>query len=106
MSDDMATIEVTISHMPGSVAQEAATPIIEIDGQPHSGVWGVNTLRVAPGTHTLTAHHRWLVFAKAYKSSTTVDVAAGQVLRLEWKTGAAAFGKGTWTVLSSGGGAG
>ncbi len=103
MSDEMATIEVTISHMAGSVAQEAATPIIEIDGQAHSGVWGVNRLTVPPGTHTLTAHHRWLVFPKAYKSSTTVDVAAGAVVRLEWKTGAAAFGKGTWTVQQGGG---
>lgn len=103
MSDTTATIEVTISHMAGSVAQEAATPIIEIDGQPQNGRWGVNTLTVAPGTHTLTAHHRWLVFPKAYKSSTTVEVAAGQTLRLEWKTGAAAFGKGTWTVLGGGG---
>jgi hypothetical protein len=103
MSDEMGTIEVTISHMAGSVAQEAATPIIEIDGQPRNGVWGVNTLSVPPGTHTLTAHHRWLVFPKAYKSSTTVDVVAGQVLRLEWKTGAAAFSAGKWTVLSGGG---
>lgn len=103
MSDGMGTIEVTISHMAGSVAQEAATPIIEVDGQPQNGVWGLNVLTVAPGTHTLTAHHRWLVFPKAYKSSTTVEVAAGQVLRLEWKTGAAAFSAGKWTVLPGGG---
>jgi hypothetical protein len=104
MSDEMATIEVTLAHLPSSVAQEAATPIIEVDGEPRNGMWGVNTLAVPPGRHTLTAHHRWLLFPKAYKSSTTVDVAAGQVLRLEWRTGAAAFGKGTWTV--QGGGAG
>lgn len=99
MEEGKATIEVKISHMAGSVAQEAARPIVEIDGEPHEASWGTNTFTVSPGKHTLTAYHRWLFFPKAYKSSTTVDVADGQTLKLEWHTGGAVFSKGKWTVL-------
>lgn len=40
MSDGTATIEITISHMPGSVAQEAVNPSIEVDGESRQGSWG------------------------------------------------------------------
>jgi len=99
MSNGTGTIEVTTSHMPGSVAQEAVNPTIEIDGQPYEGRWGVNTFSVAPGQHTLKAYHRWLLFKEAYASSTTVDVAEGQTVRLEWHTGAAAFKPAVWSTL-------
>ncbi|MFA5809626.1 MAG: hypothetical protein WC935_04710 [Thermoleophilia bacterium] len=99
MSDETATIEVTASHMPSSVAQEVVNPIIEVDGEPRQGNWGLNTLAVSPGQHTLKAYHKWLVFRKAYASSTTVDVAEGQTVRLGWHTGAAAFRPGKWSVL-------
>jgi hypothetical protein len=99
MSDGTATIEITISHMPGSVAQEAVNPTIEVDGEPRQGAWGVNVLAVSPGRHTLKAYHRWLLFKEAYASSTTVDVAEGQTLRLEWHTGAAAFRPAVWSTM-------
>ena len=99
MSDETATIEVMASHMPGSVAQDMVKPIIEVDGEPREGNWGLNTLVVSPGQHTLKMYHKWLVFKKAYASSTTVDVAAGQTVRLEWHTGAAAFRPAKWKVL-------
>lgn len=99
MSEGTGTLEITTSHMPGSVAQEAVNPTIEIDGQPHQGRWGVNTFTVAAGQHTVKAYHRWLVFKEAYASSTTVDVAEGQTVRLEWHTGAAAFRPAVWSVL-------
>lgn len=99
MSDGTATIEVTCSHMPGSVAQEAVQPIIEVDGQPRQGTWGLNTLVVAPGTHTIKAYHKWLLFKEAYASTTTVEVAEGQTVRLGWHTGAAAFSPAKWSVL-------
>ena len=99
MSDGIATIEITVSHMPGSVAQEAVNPIIEIDGEPRHGNWGLNTLTVSPGQHTLKAYHKWLLFREAYASSTTVDVAEGQIVRLGWHTGAAAFRPAVWSVL-------
>jgi hypothetical protein len=97
MSDETATIEVTTSHMPGSVAQEAVNPTIEVDGVPQQGKWGLNVLAVAPGRHTLKAYHKWLVFREAYASTTTVDVAEGQTVRLGWHTGAAAFRPGVWS---------
>lgn len=100
MTEGSATIQVTTSHMPGSVAQEAVNPTIEIDGQPYQGIWGLNTFTVAPGQHTLKAYHRWLLFKEAYASSTTVEVADGQTVGLEWHTGAAAFRPATWTVVS------
>jgi len=99
MSDATATIEVTASHVKGSVAQEMVNPTIEIDGEPHEGKWGINTLTVPPGQHTLKAYHKWLVFKKAYASSTTIDVVEGQTVRLEWHTGGAAFRPGKWKVL-------
>jgi hypothetical protein len=99
MSDTGATIEVTTSHMPASIAQEAVSPTIEIDGQPHKGVWGLNTFAVTPGPHTVKAYHRWAVFKEAYGSSTTVEVAEGQTVRLGWHTGAAAFKPAVWSVL-------
>lgn len=99
MNEETATIEVTASHMPGSVAQEMVKPTIEVDGEPREGIWGVNTLVVSPGQHTIKAYHKWLVFKKAYASSTTVDVAAGQTVRLEWHTGSAAFRPAKWKVL-------
>jgi hypothetical protein len=99
MGDEAAVIEVTASHMPGSVAQDLVNPTIEIDGEPWQGNWGLNTLTVSAGQHTLKAYHPWLVFRQAYASSTTVDVAAGQRVRLGWRTGAAAFRPGVWTVL-------
>ncbi|MHB1340350.1 MAG: hypothetical protein ACYC77_03305 [Coriobacteriia bacterium] len=99
MADTTATIEVLTSHMPGSAAQDMVTPIIEVDGQPHQGTWGLNTLLVSPGTHTIKAYHRWLVFKQAYASTTTVDVAEGQTVRLGWHTGAAAFKPAVWSVL-------
>ena len=99
MSDGTATIEVTTSHMTGSAAQDLVHPIIEVDGEPRQGNWGLNTLTVSPGQHTLKAYHKWLVFRKAYASSTTVDVAEGQTVRLGWRTGAAAFRPGKWSEL-------
>jgi hypothetical protein len=99
MGDGTATIEVMASHMPGSAAQDLVKPIIEIDGEPRQGNWGLNTLAVSPGQHTLKAYHRWLVFRQAYASSTTVDVAEGQTVRLGWHTGAAAFRPAVWSVL-------
>lgn len=99
MSDGTATIDVMASHMPGSVGQDLVNPIIEVDGEPRQGNWGLNTLAVSPGQHTLKAYHRWLVFRQAYASSTTVDVAEGQTVRLGWHTGAAAFRPGVWSVL-------
>ena len=99
MSDATATIEVTASHMPGSVGQDAVNPIIEIDGEPRQGTWGLNTLTVTPGQHTLKMYHKWLLFREAYASSTTVEVAEGQTVRLGWHTGAAAFKPAVWSVL-------
>lgn len=99
MSEGTGTLEITTSHMPGSVAQEAVNPTIEIDGQPQQGRWGVNTVVVTPGQHTVKAYHRWLVFKEAYASSTTVDVEEGQTVRLMWHTGAAAFKPAEWSVL-------
>ena len=99
MSDGMATIEITTSHMPGSVAQDAVSPIIEIDGQPQRGIWGLNTLTVSPGQHTIKAYHKWLLFKEAYASSTTIEVAQGQTVRLGWHTGAAAFKPAVWSVM-------
>ncbi len=99
MSDVTATIEITASHMKGSAAQDLVHPIVEVDGEPHQVNWGVNTLTVPPGQHTLKAYHKWLVFSKAYASSTTVDVVEGQTVRLQWHTGAAAFRPGKWSVL-------
>lgn len=99
MSDGTATIEVTASHMPTSVAQDLLNPIIEVNGVPHTGKWGPNTFTVSPGQHTLKAYHKWLVFRQAYASSTTVNVAEGQTVRLGWHTGAAAFRPAVWSVL-------
>jgi hypothetical protein len=99
MSDAVAMIEITASHMPGSVAQDLVNPTIEVDGEPRQGAWGVNTVPVSAGQHTVKAYHPWLVFRQAYASSTTVDVAEGQTVRLEWHTGAAAFRPGVWSVL-------
>lgn len=99
MSDGTCTLEITTSHMAGSVAQEAVNPIIEIDGQPQEGRWGLNTISVAPGHHTIKAYHRWLLFKQAYASTTTVDIAEGQTVRLGWHTGAAAFSPAKWSVL-------
>ena len=99
MGDTTATIEVMASHMPGSVAQDAVNPIIEVDGEPRKGSWGLNTLVVSPGQHTLKAYHKWLVFREAYASSTTIDVAEGQTVRLGWHTGAAVFKPAKWSVL-------
>ena len=99
MSDGTAIIEVTTSHMPGSVAQDLVNPTIEVDGEPRQGNWGLNTLVVAPGQHTLKAYHKWLVFSQAYSSSTTVDAVEGETVRLGWHTGAAAFRPGVWSVL-------
>lgn len=99
MSEGTTMIEVTTSHMPGSAGQDLVNPIIEVDGEPRQGVWGLNALSVSPGQHTVKAYHKWLVFREAYGSSTTVDVAEGQTVRLGWRTGAAAFRPGVWSVL-------
>lgn len=99
MAEGTATIEITASHVPGSVAQEAVNPTIEVDGEPRVGRWGVNTVVVPAGPHTLKMYHRWLLFKEAYASSTTVDVAEGQTVRLEWHTGAAVFSPAKWSVL-------
>jgi hypothetical protein len=101
MVEGTATIEVTASHMPGSVAQEVVNPTIEVDGEPREGKWGVNAITVSPGQHTLKAYHKWLLFNHAYASSTTVDIGEGETIRLEWHTGAAAFRPAVWSVLSS-----
>jgi hypothetical protein len=99
MGSGTATIEVVASHMPGSAGQDLVNPIIEVDGEPREGNWGLNTLEVSAGRHTLKAYHKWLVFREAYASTTTVDLADGQTVRLGWHTGAAAFRPGKWSVL-------
>ncbi len=101
MVEGTATIEVTASHMPTSIAQDVVHPIIEIDGEPRECNWGVNTITISPGQHTLKAYHKWLLFSQAYKSSTTVDIGEGETVKLKWHTGAAAFRPGVWSVLSS-----
>jgi hypothetical protein len=78
MGSGTATIEVVASHMPGSAGQDLVNPIIEVDGEPREGNWGLNTLEVSAGRHTLKAYHKWLVFREAYASTTTVDLADGQ----------------------------
>jgi len=99
MGVGVATIEVTASHVKGSAGQDLVKPIIEVDGQPYECSWGVNVLTVSPGPHTLKAYHRWLLFKEAYASSTSVEVAEGEVLRLGWHTGAAAMRPGVWSEL-------
>ena len=99
MSDATATIEVTTSHMKSSPASELFHPIIEIDGDAREGTWGLNALAVSPGQHTLKAYHRWFVLPHAYASSTTVDVAEGQTVRLGWHTGAVTIRPGVWSEL-------
>ncbi len=99
MGNGTATIEVMTSHMTASAAQDLVKPTIEVDGEPRQGNWGLNILEVPPGQHTLKVYHKWLVFKKAYASSTTVDVSEGETVRLGWKTGAAAFRPGKWSVL-------
>jgi len=99
MSDGMSTIEVTASHMKSSPASELFHPIIEVDGDARECTWGFNTLTVTPGQHMLKAYHRWFVLPKAYASSTTVDVAEGQTVRLGWHTGAVTIRPGVWSVL-------
>jgi len=99
MSEGMATIEVTTSHMKSSPASELFHPIIEVDGEAHEGTWGFNTLDVSPGEHTLKAYHRWFVLPHAYASRTTVSVDEGQTVRLEWHTGAVTIRPGEWSVV-------
>jgi hypothetical protein len=99
MSDATTTIEITASHMASSVAQDLVDPIIEVDGQPRTGAWGLNTLTVSPGQHTIKMYHRWLILRQAYASSTTVDAIEGQTVRLGWYAGATAIRPGVWTVL-------
>lgn len=101
MVEETATIEVTASHMATSVAQDLVHPTIEVDGEPREANWGVNTIAVSPGQHTLKAYHKWLVFSHAYASSTTVDISEGETIKLEWHTGAAAFRPGVWSETSS-----
>lgn len=94
-----ATIEVIASHMPSSGGQDFVSPIIEVDGVPHTGKWGPNALTVSPGRHVLKAYHQWLIFKQAYASETTVEVAEGQTVRLKWHTGAAPYRPGVWSTL-------
>ena len=47
MSDGAATIEVTASHMPGSVAQDLVNPTIEVDGEPAATAASEDGLREA-----------------------------------------------------------
>ena len=100
MGEGTAKIEVTMSHMATSVAQDLVHPTIEVDGEAKEYNWGVNTIDVTPGRHTLKAYHKWLVFSQAYGSNTTVDIAEGETVKLEWHTGAAAFRPGVWSVLA------
>ncbi len=99
MTDPSATLEITITHPPSSAFQELAIPIIEVDGEQHRGVWGLNTVPVTAGRHTVRAYHRWFFFREAFASETVVEVAEGDVAHLHWHTGAAVTRPGTWRAL-------
>lgn len=103
MANSQAIIVITTSHIWFSCFQELCSPVIEIDGEPHKGVWGINSFCVTAGQHEVTAYHRWAVFAHAYKSSVSVDVRDGEVLRLDWRTGWYVKSPGRWTASSRNG---
>ena len=90
-------IEVKASFFPLSVFQTLCCPVIEIDGQRHKHYWGTHSFPVIPGRHVIKAWHRWFFFSKCHLSEITVDVAAGDTVRLHWSTPIMVMSPGKWT---------
>jgi hypothetical protein len=68
-------------------------PTIVIDGVPTKTTWGTQFFGVAPGRHHVHIFFRY-VFMDAGQGDVDVDVAAGQVRRVKYRTPWFVFSKG------------
>ncbi|WP_328752644.1 hypothetical protein OHT57_44365 [Streptomyces sp. NBC_00285] len=59
---------------------------IEIDGKAQSGSWRDRFVPLTPGSHTVDVYFRYLFKARCCPAGTTVQVAAGQTVTLQYRT--------------------
>ncbi|WP_265447241.1 hypothetical protein [Flexivirga meconopsidis] len=69
------------------------TPKVQIDGYPVSVSYGLNTIPVPPGTHTVSAHATWIV--QYGQASYDVTLAPGQTVDVYYAAPFVQFMKGS-----------
>ena len=95
---DSAILEIKTSFPPlPPWLQALVCPVVEIDGTPHKKYWGTYSFKVAPGSHTVRAWHRWFFFRQCHLSEITVDVPENTTVRLRWATPVMVKSPGEWS---------
>jgi hypothetical protein len=86
-----ATLAVTAKFFPMAFFFFFVKPAITVDGYAVPGVWGRNVIPVAPGQHQLHVHTPYFLPSKVGPADTTVDVAPGQTVELEYRSPVVVF---------------
>jgi hypothetical protein len=89
-----ATIAVTTKFFPLGFLLYFFKPNITVDGQPTTGVWGRNTVPVAPGAHQVHVHVPYFLPPKVGPADVMVNVAPGQTAELEYRAPVIVFARG------------
>jgi hypothetical protein len=89
-----ATIAVTAKFFPMAFFFFFVKPAITVDGYPVPGVWGRNAIPVAPGRHQVHVHTPYFLPSRVGPADTTVDVAPGQTLEVEYRCPVVVFMNG------------
>jgi hypothetical protein len=89
-----ATIAVNAKFFPMAFFFFFVKPAITIDGYPVPAVWGRNAIPVAPGRHEVHVHTPYFLPSRVGPADTTVDVAPGQTLDLEYRSPVVVFMNG------------
>jgi hypothetical protein len=89
-----ATLALTAKFFPMAFLFFFVKPAITIDGYSVPGVWGRNTIPVAPGRHQVHVHTPYFLPSRVGNADTVVDVAPGQTAELEYRCPVVVFMNG------------
>jgi hypothetical protein len=81
-----SAIAVTAKFLPLAFFFYFVKPVVEINGYRVPAVWGRNMIPVPPGRHQVHVHTPYFLPSRVGPADVTVDVAAGQLVELEYRS--------------------
>ena len=76
-------IEVTATHSPLAFMYALVQATVTLNGQTVRRGWGTHVLEVQPGQHFVAVSYPW-IFGDMGVNSATVDVRAGEIVRIHY----------------------
>jgi hypothetical protein len=98
---DMARIEVVTSYPPYAFFYGALTPTIQIDHDRVRRPWGASTFVVSPGRHLVAVSYPWVFMRECGRNTVTIDVHAGEMMRVSYRPWLVRFVPGRIRVESA-----